>query len=139
MRMLILTACLWFITPPVWSKIVFCSSRDGNDEIYTMNADGSNQTRLTFHEADDWQPTWSPSGRQIAFVSVRSGDWNSEIYIMNADGTNLRQLTHYWGEDAEPDWSPDGSQIAFVSERNSPEDSHDVYIFVMDIDGNNIR
>ena len=99
-----------------------------------MNADGSNLTQLTFNNGDDWVPTWSPNGQQIAFVSARDG--NSEIYIMDADGTNQRRLTHYWGSDTEPDWSPDGSQIAFVSDRNSPEGVH---VFVMDTDGSNVR
>ena len=42
------------------SKIAFESSRDGNIEIYTMNADGSNQTRLTTNDAVDSSPVWSP-------------------------------------------------------------------------------
>ncbi|MCH8226405.1 MAG: PD40 domain-containing protein, partial [Chloroflexi bacterium] len=49
---------------PAWSpdgaRIAFYSFRDGNGEIYTMNADGSNQTRLTFNDSSDWYPAWSP-------------------------------------------------------------------------------
>ncbi len=93
MRMTILGACLWLATSPLWGKIVFYSKRDGNLEIYTMNSDGSNQTRLTFNNVSDSSPTWSPNGRQIAFESYRDDD--REIYIMDADGKNQRRLTHH--------------------------------------------
>ena len=58
--------------------IVFESERDGNWEIYVMNADGSDQTRLTENEAEDADPIWSPDGRRIAFLSNRDG--RTEIY-----------------------------------------------------------
>ena len=69
MRIAILVACLWLVTNPLWGKIVFYSHRDGNTEIYTMDSDGSNSIRLTFNEARDKFPTWSPNGQQIAFHS----------------------------------------------------------------------
>ena len=146
MRIVILVACLWLATPPLWGKIVFYSDRDGNYEIYTMNADGSNQTRLTFNQAGDFAPAWSPNGRQIVFASFRHDEHladidldehNAEIYVMDADGSNQRQLTHHHGWDGDPDWSPDGSQIAFNSDRNSGR--ADLSIFVMDADGGNVR
>jgi dipeptidyl aminopeptidase/acylaminoacyl peptidase len=62
-------------------KIAFMTSRDGNNEIYVMNADGSNQTRLTTNSVDDEFPAWSPDGAKIAFFSNRDG--NYEIYVMN--------------------------------------------------------
>ncbi len=81
---------------PAWShdgtKIAFMSERDGNPEIYLMDADGSNQTRLTDHPAADWSPSWSPDGKRIAFSSDRAG--HHEIYVMNADGTGVLRLTH---------------------------------------------
>jgi Tol biopolymer transport system component len=93
---------------PVWSpdgkKIVFASGRDGNWEIYVMNADGSNQTRLTNHPDVDMQPAWSYDGKQIAFVSTRDG--NQEIYVINADGSNLLRLTNNDTTDSDPVWMP---------------------------------
>ena len=67
---------------------MFVSWRDGNGEVYVMNADGSAPENLTRHPANDCHPAWSPDGRRIAFVSRRDG--NSEIYVMNADGSGKR-------------------------------------------------
>jgi hypothetical protein len=93
-------------------KIAFVSLRTGNDDIFTMNADGSNVRQVTDYPGIDTHPTWSPDGSQIAFVSERSGD--AEIYIMNYDGSGLRQVTFNPGIDMQPDWSPDGKKLAFI-------------------------
>jgi TolB protein len=76
--------------PPDGSKIVFTSKRDGNYEIYVMNADGSGQTRVTDDPAGDHYPTWSPDGTKIAFASKRDGDF--DIYVMNPDGSGQTRL-----------------------------------------------
>ena len=138
MRMTILVACLWLATNPLWGKIVFHSFRDGNAEIYTMDSDGGNQTRLTFNGTSDAFPAWSPNGQQIVFRSYRDGERNAEVYVMDADGQNQRRLTHHPGMDTHPDWSPDGSRIAFTSNRNADADQR-LNIFVMDVNGGNVR
>ena len=112
---------------PSWSpdgkKIAFHSKRDGNYEIYTMDADGSNQTRITYNagvvqpsedegrerfQPGSWDqyPSWSPDGTRIAFTSDRDG--NDEIYIMNADGANQTRITSNPDVDASPSWGPGG-------------------------------
>ena len=136
MRTLILVACFWLATSPLWGKIAFHSKRDGLAEIYTMDSDGGNLTRLTFNEESDAYPVWSPNGRQIAFSSSR--DKNREVYVMDADGSNQRNLSNQPGYDSFADWSPDGSQIVFVSDRNGGE-NFDTNIFVMDADGGNVK
>ena len=73
-------------------KIAFVSSRDGNSDIYVVNADGSGQTNLTNNPADDDRPVWLADGSRVAFVSNRDG--NSEIYAMNADGSDQTNLTN---------------------------------------------
>jgi len=78
--------------PGTNGKIIFASDRDGNKEIYVMDADGSNQTRLTTNSSLDVEPSWSPNGSKIAFNSDRDG--NKEIYVMNADGSNATRLTN---------------------------------------------
>src|SRR5918992_52807 len=81
-------------------QIVFFSDRDGNQQIYVMNAgDGSNQTRLTNTNACDCNPSWSPDGTMIAFNtdrdSIEDDFENQEIYVMNAgDGSNQTRLTN---------------------------------------------
>ncbi len=97
---------------PDGSKIIFRTDRDGNHEIYVMNADGSNPVNLTKHPAEERSPAWSPDGRRIAFSSDRHGD--RDIYVMNADGSNAVRLA-VPGEDEYPTWSPDGTEIAFTS------------------------
>jgi Tol biopolymer transport system component len=98
-------------------RIVFASKRDDNYEIYVMNADGTDQRRLTNNPREDGRPAWSPDCRQIAFDSDRSGHF--DIYVMNADGSNVRRLTNK-GDNGYPAWSPaplgggtGGAQIAF--------------------------
>ena len=96
-------------------KVVFASYRDNNDDIYSMNSDGSGVTRLTTDPSTDNAPDWSPDGSQIVFDSNRSGLF--EIYVMNSDGSNQHQVTTN-GDCFSPEWSPDGSRIAFT--RDAP-------------------
>lgn len=78
---------------PNGSKIVFQSSRDGQPEIYVMNADGSGQTRLTNNSAWDTAPAWSPDGTKILFTSLRDDPMTPALYLMNADGSNQTRVT----------------------------------------------
>ena len=66
------------------SKIAFTSDRDGNDEVYVMNADSSGLARLTNNPTHDGVPDWSPDGTRIAFTSVRDG--NDKVYVINGNG-----------------------------------------------------
>jgi len=126
-------------------KILFDSDRDGNSEIYAMDPDGSNEERLTYNEASDGGPAWSPDGSKIAFGSDREG--HAEIYVMDPDGSNPRRLTRTLtgGKDsAGPNWSPDGKRIVFASnrDRDIPDqaENRELYdIYAMDIDGSNVR
>jgi len=116
-------------------KIVYSkgeSFQDASDtEIYTMDADGTNITRLTDSQGLDTSPVWSPDRTRIAFVSDRDG--NDEIYAMDVDGANVTRLTDSVGFDRNPAWSPDGSRIAYDSERDGLND-----VYVMDADGSNV-
>ena len=78
---------------PDGRRVAFVSDRDGNDEIYAMDADGLGVSRLTDNPSRDSDPSWSPDGRRIAFVSNRDG--NDEIYVMNADGSGKIRLTYH--------------------------------------------
>ena len=137
MRLSILVISFLLVTSPLWGKIVFQSTRDGNSEIYVMSSFGNGQTRLTDYEESDGAAVWSPNGRQIAFdraIYNRKGEVNYEVFVMDADGSNQHNLTRHPASDALPDWSPDGSQIAFDSDRDG-----DLNVFVMDADGGNVK
>ena len=110
-------------------KIAFSSTRDGNSEIYVMDIDGRNQVRLTDDPADDRDPSWSPNGDRIAFVSDRNNKAN-HIYVMDSDGGNLMRLTHDAVSRA-PSWSPDGKKIVYVRSKGGYQ------LWVMDSDGGN--
>ena len=97
---------------PTSAKIVFESWRDGNGEIYIMNADGSKQENLTRHGARDGAPVWSPTGKHIAFHSDRDGI--RDIYIMNPDGRNVRKVLRDLSYREYPTWSPDGKKLAYT-------------------------
>lgn len=109
-------------------RMAFTSERDGNVEIYVMNADGSQQTNLTNNPASDWWAAWSPNGAQIAFQSDRDG--RPEIYVMNANGAYQMRLTNHPAGSEKPAWSPDGTRIAFNTKRDGNSE-----VYVMNADG----
>lgn len=111
----VLTGCV--APSPPSGRIAFSSRRDGNGEIYVINADGSGLERLTRNDTRDGCPAWSPDGQLLAFTSDRDG--NNEVYVMRADGSDQRRLTDTPGSEFHPDWSPDGRLIAFRAERDS--------------------
>ena len=97
---------------PNGSKIVFQSTRDGQPEIYVMNADGSGQTRLTNNPAWDTAPVWSPDGTKILFTSLRDDVMNPSLYVMNADGSNQTRLTTgSWGT-----WRTNPTPVIYTEE-----------------------
>jgi Tol biopolymer transport system component len=114
------------------TRIAFTSDRDGNNEIYVMNADGTAQTNITNNIAYDYLPSFSGDGTKIAFTSRRDG--NDEIYTMNTDGSNQINRTNNASGDDYPTFSPDGTKIAFSSYR----DSFNPEIYVMNADGTNV-
>jgi len=94
-------------------KVAYHSNRDGNAEIYSIHADGTNETRLTENDAEDRFPSWSPDGSEILFQSDRNGE--SFIYQMNADGSDVRKIPNTQGGNYAK-WSRDGSKIAFFAD-----------------------
>ena len=100
-------------------------------DIFLYSVDTGQSRNVTNHKSFNGDPTFSPDGKQIVFVSNR--DANLEIYLINVDGTNLRRLTDNRANENHPSFSPDGTQILFNSNREN--ENEDVY--VMNVDGTN--
>ena len=121
---------------PAWSpdgsRIVFYSTRDGlaDTELYVMNADGSNQTRLTDNIADDRNPAWSPDSQRIAFDL--NGTSNIGLNIINRDGSNLVNVVH---DGFNPSWSPDGGRFVFTA--LDPNNDFKPAVYTINVDGTN--
>jgi Tol biopolymer transport system component len=99
------------------SRLVFdrCDLGGTSCQIFVVGADGKGQTELTSGGGLNFEPAWSPDGKQIAFTSTRDG--RPAIYAMNADGSGQHRVTPNDGSpnaDSEPDWSPDGTRIVFT-------------------------
>jgi Tol biopolymer transport system component len=114
-------------------QIAFVSNRDGNDEIYVMNPDGSNQRRLTNTPGEDWHPAWSPDGTKIVFQCMSGGTFN--VCVVNADGSGYTQLTNWTKDEGlaqRPAWSPNGGKIVVTRELGGGQK-----LVVMNSDGSN--
>jgi len=110
--------------PIFGSKVVFVSKRDGNDELYLMDYDGANQTRLLYNTVMDSNPAWDPSGRRIAYTSWQNQ--SAGIYILDIyEKSRKRTPVSLKGQNYTPAWSPDGKKIAFTS---SMDGNHEIYV-----------
>lgn len=129
---------------PVWAphggRIAFTSDRDGDNEIYVMNRNGTHVQQLTSDDGSDFAPDWSPDGRRIAFSTDRLAEEepNLEIFAMRADGSGQVNLTRHPDTDEVAVWSPDGRELAFMSFRDASDESpFNAEIFTMNADGTN--
>jgi Tol biopolymer transport system component len=102
---------------PSGTKVAFTKQVGSDQEIYVMNADGSNEKNITNQPGSNQSaPAWSPDGKKIAYTEGRF--YETEIYVMNADGSNKRNWTNFAQAsvpDYRPAYSPDGKRIAFTS------------------------
>ena len=113
------------------SKIAFISNRDGNDELYMMDYDGANQTRITFNKVTDYMPAWSPDSKKIVYTSYRKG--NADLYLLSLYEGNISAIATQ-GTNFSASFSPDGKKLAFCSTMDGPAE-----IYVANADGTNIK
>lgn len=112
-------------------RIALTLSKDGNAEIYTIDANGKNPQRLTNSSAIDTSPSWSPDCSKLAFVSDRGG--NPQIYIMNADGSGVTRVTTVGNYNTNPDWGKN-NVIAF----SARDENHSLDIYTIKTDGSDL-
>ena len=112
-----------------WSKIVYQNFAN-NWDVYIMNGDGSNPTRLTTSGSTNTTPRLNRGATRIVFGSNETG--NYDIFVMNVDGSGRGRLTSNRGNDYNPAWSPDSGQIVFNSYRDGQSE-----VYRMDADGRN--
>ena len=105
----------WTDFDATWSpsdaQVVFTSDRDGDAEIFVMNADGTNPVQLTQNLGHDGDPAWSPDGTHIAYTGTDVYGDPNEIAVVASNGENRQVLAR----GTSPIWSPDGAHIAFTS------------------------
>lgn len=125
---------------PVWSpdgtRIAFGERRSTQVDIFVVNADGTDERRLTHSLTNDNFPVWSPDGTQIAYIADHYG--STSIYVVDAACVTgcpgPRRLFAEGNEEASPVWSPDGKQIAFVSQTDDHSD-----LYLINADGSDSR
>jgi Tol biopolymer transport system component len=121
---------------PAWSpdgqRLAFSSQRDSrwSKEIYVMDADGSNLTRLTENTIEDISPAWSPDGQTLVYSSSMNF-FDMDLYLMRRDGTNKRRVNMNFPTGVNASWSPDGRRIVYNS--GYPLDGD--YLFITTLDG----
>ncbi|TEU13407.1 MAG: hypothetical protein E3J21_18705, partial [Anaerolineales bacterium] len=123
----------WLMLPDNWRPppgILFVSDRDGDDEIWVMTSDGSEQIPLTLNTWMDGSPAWSSDGSRITYTFIKKQGNEEDIMIMKSDTSGKTDLTaNPTVRDTDPAWSPDDSRIAFVSYRDG---NAEVYVTKLD-------
>jgi TolB protein len=116
---------------PAWSpdgqRIAFACYRDGQFEIYLLNADGSESRILTTHPAEDTQPAWIAPNLRFAFLENRllfttNRDRQREIYLIHIGGSMAVNLSTHPANDYTTHGSPNGQHILFTSDRSGNQD-----------------
>ncbi len=115
------------VSGPAWAqdgvRIAFASDADGDDEIYTITEDGNNLRQITVNDGvADRDPTWSPDGESLVYVSDQDSPGITRLHRISALGENPTLLTAIGGSSFAPRWSPDGRLIAFVNDANGDAD-----------------
>ena len=124
---------------PDGRRIVFESDRGGSQQLYVMNADGSNQHRISFKSGGRYgTPVWSPRGDLIAFTKIQSGLFS--IGVMKPDGSGERLLAQGFLVES-PTWSPNGRVLMFFKQNKSDANGRgrNSRLYSVDLTGHNER
>ena len=126
---------------PTWSPdgsmILFASEMQGGVQLFRIRLDGGELQKISNLPAIRGRSDWSPDGQ---FIVTYSGQpWNRDVYIMNVDGSNAHMLSPTGGNSQGPSISPDGQWVAFTSYFDKYGDDHGCEIYIMRIDGSDVR
>ena len=126
---------------PTWSPdgkyVLFASDKDGAVQLFTIRINGKELHKISNLPAIRGRSDWSPNGQ---FIVTYSGEpWKHEVYIMNADGSNAHVLSPLGGNAQGPSFSPDGQWVAFTAYYDHPDDENGCEIYIMRIDGTDLR
>lgn len=126
---------------PTWSPdgnyILFASDMQGAIQLFRIRLNGSELQKVSDLPAIRGRSDWSPDGR---FIVTYSGPaWNRDVFIMDADGSNARMLSPTGGNSQGPSISPDGGWVAFTSYFDKYRDDHGCEIYIMRVDGTDVR
>ncbi len=120
-------------SPSKDGSIVFHSNKEGTNDIYVLDKNGTLTNITESSEADDkWPGSWSPDGSLFGFSSDRTGDL--DIYLWNNKTKKLRNLTNHPSRDGILFWKPNGSKVGFHSTRSGK-----FQIYTMNIDGSDLK
>lgn len=113
-------------------RVTYSSTRNGQQDIYVADIDGSNELQLTDTVEADFRPAFDPSGQRIAFVSEADAG-HRDIWLINADGSNPARLLEIDGSEWHASWTPDGQSLVYYSEVTGDRE-----IYSVGIDGSNL-
>ena len=126
---------------PTWSPdgkyVLFASDMDGAVQLFTIRTNGKELHKVSSLPAIRGRSDWSPDGQYI--VTYSGGPWEHEVYLMNADGTNAHVISPLGGNSQGASFSPDGQWVTFTAYFDHPNDDHGCEIYIMRIDGSDLR
>ena len=116
-------------------RVLLYSDRDGDDDVYTIEMDGTGVRQLTDEPGRDYEADITPDGRTLVFASERESQGIGQLFLMDTDGSNVRRLTFSAGDgkriiDDYPHWSPDGKRIVF--QRTTVTEGVDADVWMID-------
>ena len=125
---------------PTWSpdggQILFSSYINDLSQLFVINLDGTGLRQVSNLPDLRGRSDWSP---QNLIVTYSGKSWKRELFVMNADGSGLRQISPSGGNSQGPSFSPDGQWLAFTAYFDNPGDIHGCEIYVMRVDGSDLR
>ena len=126
---------------PTWSpdgkQVLFASDRGGSTQLWVVGVDGTSLRKVSDLPAIRGRSDWSPDGRYI--VTDSGGSWEHEVYLMNSDGSNAHRISPPGGNSQGASFSPDSEWVAFTAYFDHPADPDGCEIYIMRIDGSDLR